>query len=128
MRSTALALLLLCTAAVAACSDESFGVPQNITAPPAVWVRRYIDIRDNFFNPVPLTVTQNTRVFWTNQGTEAHTVTFDSPVSFDSGWLSPNEQTNRQMNVIGTFTYHCARHPGMKGTVTVIPKTFNPTL
>ena len=119
------ALLLVCTVA---CEDQPFGTQQNITAPPPLWTRRAIDINDNFFNPVPLTVTQHTRVFWTNKGTEAHTVTFDAPVSFDSGWLSPNQETNRQMNALGTFSFRCSRHPEMRGTITVVPRTFNPTL
>jgi plastocyanin len=125
MRSWALALVLF---AATACEDETFGVRQNITAPPPLWTRGYIDIKDNFFNPVPLTVTQHTRVFFTNKGTEPHTVTFDAPVSFDSGWLSPNQETNRQMNALGTFTFRCARHPEMKGTITVVSRTLNPTL
>ena len=123
-RPFAMAALLF----VMACESEPFGTPQNITAPPPLWTRRYIDISDNFYNPVPLTVTLHTRVFWTNKGTEAHTVTFEAPASFDSGWLSPNQETNRQMNALGTFNYRCLRHAGMKGTINVIPKAFNPTL
>ena len=110
------------------CESETFGTQQNITAPPPLWTRRYIDISDNFYNPVPLTVTLHTRVFWTNKGTEPHTVTVDAPASFDSGWLSPSQETNRQMNALGTFHYRCLRHPAMKGTITVIPKAFDPTL
>ncbi len=122
------ALLVTMVLGAAACEREPFGTPQNITTPPPLWRRAHIEIRDNFFNPVPLTVTQHTRIFWTNKDVEAHTVTFDEPVSFDSGWLSPNQETNRQMNAIGKFSYRCLIHPNMKGTVQVIPRTVLPSL
>ncbi|HEY0672160.1 MAG TPA: hypothetical protein VGD27_07840 [Longimicrobiales bacterium] len=120
-------ILLFMALTLTACEEDNFPSPEAISAPP-MRVRRNVEIRDNFYNPVPVTVTVGTRVFWTNHGLEPHTVTFDAPVSFDSGWIDPNGQANRQFNLIGEFTYHCLIHPQMRGAVRVISNTFVPTL
>jgi plastocyanin len=48
-----------------------------------------------------------------------HDITADDS-SFTSGNL-PAGQTFQTTSSQGTFTYHCAIHPRMKGTVTVTP-------
>ena len=48
----------------------------------------------------------------------AHTVTADDG-SFDSKSLASNATFSQTFAKAGTFAYHCAIHPGMKGTVTV---------
>ena len=39
--------------------------------------------------------------------------------SFDSKSLASNATFSQTFAKAGTFAYHCAIHPGMKGTVTV---------
>jgi plastocyanin len=118
-------LLLAC---VVACESEEFPQPEPILGPPPPRFSITVTISDQVFNPVPVTITQGSRVFWINKGFTGHAITFDAPITFSSGWLSPNEQANRQFNALGTFTYHCLIHPEKRGTIQVISRTFIPTL
>ena len=112
-----LVLLLLLT--LAACADEHFPLPPPAQGPPPVRVYREVTIRDNYFNPVPLTITVGTRVFFTNKGVDIHSIVFEPPISFYSGSLTPNSSVQRQFNAVGVFRYRCEIHPQMKGTIDV---------
>jgi hypothetical protein len=39
--------------------------------------------------------------------------------SFDSGTLNPGASFSQTFSTAGTFTYHCAIHPRMTGTIVV---------
>jgi predicted lipoprotein with Yx(FWY)xxD motif/plastocyanin len=75
-------------------------------------------IVDFGFQPASLTVKAGTTVTWTNTGAVAHTVTA-SDGSFDSGHVAPGATFQHTFATAGTFTFHCAIHASMTGTVVV---------
>jgi plastocyanin len=77
-----------------------------------------VDIHDHTFDPASLNVAAGTTVTWTNNDTEAHTVTADDGL-FDSGVLEPGQSYSTWLGGSGTVSYHCEIHPDMKGSVVV---------
>ena len=70
------------------------------------------------FAPATRRIQPGTWVTWSNVGQDAHTITaLDG--SFDSGDLSPSEGFSWFFGDSGTFSYDCALHPWMKGTIVV---------
>lgn len=53
-----------------------------------------------------------------NNDTAPHTFTAEDG-SFDSGSLNPEDAFQIQLDTPGTYTYFCAFHPSMTGTITV---------
>jgi plastocyanin len=53
-----------------------------------------------------------------NNDTVAHTSTSDA-IAWSSGIVAPGGQFSFAFPAAGTFSYHCAIHPGMVGTVVV---------
>ena len=88
--------------------------PPATPAPSATAVK----IVDFGFSPDAVTVRIGTTVRWTNAGQADHTVTADAG-AFDSGTLAPGVSFSFTFRTAGTFAYHCAIHPFMKGTITV---------
>jgi plastocyanin len=70
------------------------------------------------FMPDALTVPAGTTVTWTNTDSIAHTSTSDAK-GWDSGIVGPGQQFSVSLQTPGTYSYHCAIHPGMIGTVVV---------
>jgi plastocyanin len=70
------------------------------------------------FNPNPVSVSTGATIIWMNDDTIAHTSTANGG-SWDSGILAPGATFSQTFTSVGTFTYHCAIHPNMVGTVTV---------
>lgn len=70
------------------------------------------------FNPNPINVTVGGTVTWTNDDSTSHTSSADDG-SWNSGNIAPKAQFSRTFPTAGTFTYHCAIHPGMVGSVKV---------
>ena len=70
------------------------------------------------FIPNSITVPVGTRVVWTNQDMEDHTVTSDKPGIFDNA-VPAGGSTSITFTIPGTYTYHCAIHPEMLGVVIV---------
>ena len=77
-----------------------------------------VTIKGFAFGPAALTVNAGTTVTWTNEDTTGHTVTFDSG-GVTSDTLQNGATFDHTFATAGTFTYHCAIHPSMKGSVTV---------
>ncbi|HET9039142.1 MAG TPA: cupredoxin family copper-binding protein [Gemmatimonadales bacterium] len=69
--------------------------------------------------PPTLSVASGTTVTWTNGDDVQHTVTADDGHSFESGLLGKGRAFQVTAPAPGTYTYHCALHPFMKGTLTV---------
>ena len=71
---------------------------------------------------VPQTITvvlgMNNTVTWVNNDDAAHTVTATGG-SFNSGNLDAGQSWTHTFTIAGTYTYFCAYHPWMKGTVIV---------
>jgi plastocyanin len=92
-----------------------------------------VEIHDNYYSPVPVTVHLGDSVTWTNKGSSEHSVTQDG--GFDStpagtscppslvlndGCLAPGSSFTVTFNSTGTFSYHCRVHgDAMVGSVVV---------
>jgi plastocyanin len=79
-----------------------------------------VDVADNQFNPNVATVAAGGTVTWTLSGEAAHTMTADDQ-SFNSGIIKPGESFQYTFTKLGSFTYLCLIHPGMAGTINVVP-------
>jgi plastocyanin len=78
----------------------------------------HVLISDYAFKPASMTVQPGTSVTWTNQDDDPHTVTANDG-SFDSKGLGQGDSFTQTFAKPGTYPYHCAAHPFMKGTITV---------
>jgi plastocyanin len=78
-----------------------------------------VEIEDFEFRPGTIVIPAGTAVRWTNKDSVPHTVTSDTAGVFDSGVLQPGESYEFLFDIPGTYTYHCAIHPSMTGTVVV---------
>ncbi len=102
--------------------------------PPPQGLSASVTVADYSFTPSALTVKVGTTVTWTNTGAVEHTVTADDG-SFAGGPLAAagsgggyggggggvGGSYQHAFSTAGTFTYHCAIHPTMTGSVTVTP-------
>jgi plastocyanin len=71
---------------------------------------------DFAFSPATLTVPLGTTVRWTNATSAPHTVT---AAGFDSGTIPSGGTYSHTFTQAGAFSYHCAFHPNMTGTIIV---------
>jgi len=70
------------------------------------------------FDPSDLSVAVGTTVTWTNEDATGHTATADAG-SFDCRPISGGASMSFTFTTPGTYDYHCAIHPTMKGRITV---------
>jgi plastocyanin len=70
------------------------------------------------FSPDLADVAVGTTVTWTNTDSVPHTSTSNATV-WNSGTVAPGGRFAFTFQTAGTFSYHCAIHPGMVGTVIV---------
>ncbi len=77
-----------------------------------------VSIQDFSFAPASIMIRAGQTVVWRNNGPSAHTTTSDNGV-WDSGSLGVGGTFSHTFSSAGTFTYHCAIHPFMHGTVVV---------
>ncbi len=70
------------------------------------------------FAPNTVTIAAGGSVTWTNNDTVTHTSTANNG-SWNSGSIAPGGSFTATLTTPGSYTYHCAIHPGMVGTVTV---------
>jgi plastocyanin len=77
-----------------------------------------VKIMNFAFMPAKVEVSPGTRVVWTNEDSDPHTVTTDKS-GFSSQALDTGQTYARVMSKAGTVTYHCTIHPFMHGTVVV---------
>lgn len=123
MRRLAIASLALATCVgLAGCSSSSTNTqaPTVATAPSAApsTSSRSVSIQNMAFGPDKISIPAGAKVTWTNQDSVEHTVTFDSASIPSSGNLPNGASFSATFDSPGTFSYHCAIHPGMTGTVT----------
>lgn len=71
------------------------------------------------FAPSNQTVEAGGAVEWTNQDGSKHTVTFNT-LPIDSGDLDTGDKFSTTFGAVGQYTYYCARHSFMIGTITVV--------
>ncbi len=77
-----------------------------------------VRIQNFAFTPAPITVTPGTTVVWTNADAIPHTTT-GKDKQWDSGPIQPGTSFKVTFDKAGTYTYACAIHPFMQGTVVV---------
>ena len=82
-------------------------------------VSRDVEIKNYAFSPKSLTINAGDSIVWTNEDSVSHTVTSDSGDEIKSGTLSKGQTYSNTFSEKGTFSYHCAFHSGMKGTIVV---------
>jgi len=70
------------------------------------------------FSPDVADVAVGTMVTWTNTDSVPHTST-SNKTEWDSNTVAPGGRFSFTFQTAGTFSYHCAIHPGMVGTVVV---------
>ena len=71
------------------------------------------------FSPKPIQITVGSTVTWTNSTALTHTATSDTP-AWGTGNIAPGATSSAiSFPTAGTFTYHCAIHPSMTGSVVV---------
>ena len=112
------------TVAAAALVALATGVPIGHSALAAgearvLMVDNEPDLTNWHFEPAEVTVPAGSTVVWHNKGKEEHSVTADNK-SFDSGWKPKGGNYQRTFTRPGTYAYHCAPHPWMKGVVRVV--------
>lgn len=76
------------------------------------------------FNPSSVTIKSGGTVTWTNNSGQVHDITWDDvPPSGVQGINPFNNGASHSgtFGSTGTFDYHCSRHAGMNGAVTVVP-------
>jgi len=71
------------------------------------------------YQPDPVVVQVGGKVIWQNEDTAPHTATADDG-SFDTGTLERGKIKSETFKEAGAFTYFCAIHPTMHGTVEVV--------
>jgi len=70
------------------------------------------------FSPSTISVAAGTTISWTNKDGIAHTVTSNTNI-FNSGDIAAGGTFTFTFATAGTYTYHCAIHPGMIANVVV---------
>ena len=91
--------------------------PQANTPTPTAG--KTIEISNFAFAPAQLTVTRGTRVTWINRDSAPHQPVSDSGAVISSGVIQTGGTYSVTFNQPGTYTYHCAIHPSMTGTIVV---------
>ncbi|MGW0765361.1 cupredoxin domain-containing protein [Streptomyces sp. NPDC002676] len=94
--------------------------PSSTGAPTAPVTGNAVAIKNFAFSPATLKVKVGTTVTWTNQDTDAHTVTSaGSGGPLHSAALATHATYSYTFTKPGTYAYLCTIHPFMTGTVEV---------
>ena len=121
MKISLAGLTLLASVCVAGCSSNGQPNPAAPTpAPPPTTVT--IDIAEmngpNSFYPSPASVSAAQTVIWRNDDRVTHHVVFDD-LAVDAGTTAPGTLSQPMTIAAGNWSYHCAIHPSMVGTLSV---------
>ncbi|WP_052287615.1 cupredoxin family copper-binding protein [Streptomyces sp. 769] len=94
--------------------------PSSAGAPAVPVTGNVVAIKNFAFSPATLKVKAGTTVTWTNQDTDAHTVTSaGSGGPLHSAALATHATYSYTFTKPGTYAYLCTIHPFMTGTVEV---------
>jgi plastocyanin len=99
-------------------SRSGYGAEKPSTNAPQAESAVNVAVFDGYYEPKEVTVPVGTTVRWTNLGQDRHSITFDDGLH-DSGKLNVQTNYTRKFNEPGTFSYHCDKHPEMRGKVIV---------
>jgi plastocyanin len=97
-----------------------------VPAMPAGAAVTEVTIANFSFSPGAVTIAAGGTVKWTNGDNASHTVTADDG-SFNSASVGAQGTFEHTFPQGGTFSYHCAIHPSMQGTVQVDTPTTTTT-
>ena len=99
----------------------SGGGPDSSSGPGGAHKSSTVTVRmeDFDFAPPSLTIHVGDLVTWRNTGNAPHTATADDG-SFDTGTVASGQRASHMFTQPGTFSYYCAIHPNMHGTVRVL--------
>ncbi len=86
--------------------------------PPARAATVSVTIENLQFSPTVLSVRRGDHVVWTNKDLFPHTVTATNK-AFDSGGIAAGGTWNYVATLAGEYSYGCAYHPTMKGSLKV---------
>jgi plastocyanin len=86
-----------------------------------------VTVQNFAFSPTPITINVGDTVTWTNMDTTAHTATSDTAGVFNLSLPASGGSGSFTFETAGTYTYHCAIHPSMLGTVIVTGVASSPT-
>jgi plastocyanin len=78
-----------------------------------------IDIAGFAFAPATLNIKAGDIVIWTNSDSVQHKIVSDSGTELSSSGLNNGQTYTHTFATAGTYAYHCAIHPTMKGTIIV---------
>ena len=114
------ACLLLAAVALllAGCGGSGASSSSSATAASSA-TPKAVTIKDYTFKPAKITVPAGTTVDFSNEDSTAHTATSTESGVFESGAIQPGKSGSVTLKKAGTFTYYCAFHPFMKGTIVV---------
>jgi plastocyanin len=118
-------LIMPATAAVVvalvafALANHRSGSPSPRSTATVTGTAAAVTTKNYAFVPQSLTVKAGTRVIWTNRDSTAHTATADQG-SLDTGTINPGQSKTIEFRHPGTYSYHCAFHAFMRGTITVV--------
>ncbi len=122
-------ILLYCFALIGvalACGCTTYSPPTGTGVPGTTPVPGHatVAIQNFAFVPSELRIAQYTTVTWTNLDTAAHQVVSDQtsqagPI-FEGPSLGQGGTYSFTFTTPGTYLYHCAVHPSMTGTITVL--------
>jgi plastocyanin len=97
------------------------GLVVAVLAAPALAAQ--VSIVGSGFDPAAVRIGQGESVIWTNTDSAAHTSTQDGPLAFwNTGRIRPGDFGEVDQGVLvaaGSYPYHCAFHPSMRGVVRV---------
>ncbi|HEY7255297.1 MAG TPA: plastocyanin/azurin family copper-binding protein [Solirubrobacterales bacterium] len=79
-----------------------------------------VEIVNFSYHPDPVTIQEGGKVIWINRDSSPHTATADDG-SFDTGVIDEGKLKSETFKEPGEFTYFCQIHPGMHGTIRVVP-------
>jgi plastocyanin len=77
-----------------------------------------VAIADFVFSPAEISATAGQTITFTNNDSAPHTATLDDD-SCGTPNLAQGESNGLTFSTAGTYPFHCAVHPNMKGTITV---------
>ncbi|HVE77018.1 MAG TPA: plastocyanin/azurin family copper-binding protein [Actinomycetota bacterium] len=88
-----------------------------VLALPAAAANVGVEINDNSYDPSRVTIRPGDTVVWTNKGNNEHTV--NGSWGDNSGDIASGNSYSEKFDSSGTFSYFCAKHSGMSGSVVV---------
>jgi len=92
--------------------------PPVVIPPKTTSAKADVSIANFSFSPATITINKGMTVVWTNNDSAPHQIASDNG-TFNSNPLSNGDSFAFTFSTPGTFTYHCAIHPSMTGTVIV---------